>query len=88
MRVNGITIMLLPWRYFDIYSALKTVCDARGFHTIRSASALHKPNYQTLSNIALKSSLKTGGRPHQVEGILRTVDTDTMVMGADVSHPS
>lgn len=87
MRKNVITVVLLSTQDENLYSALKTVCDTWGILTICSASPPQKMNDQMLSNIALKFSLKTGGRPHQVEGVLRVVGTDTMIMGADVTHP-
>ncbi|KAL1647969.1 hypothetical protein SLS58_002293 [Diplodia intermedia] len=89
MMNNGITMVLLPQQDLDLYAALKTVCDAKGLPTICSAVNPNRLlNEQTLSNIALKFSLKTGGRPHQISGGLSHVTSDTMIMGADVTHPA
>ncbi|KKY22549.1 putative rna interference and silencing protein [Diplodia seriata] len=81
MRNNGITMILLPQQDLDLYAALKTVCDAKGLPTICSAVNPNRLlNEQTLSNIALKFSLKTEGRPHQISGGLSHVTSDTMFM--------
>ncbi|KAF9639705.1 hypothetical protein BFW01_g11511 [Lasiodiplodia theobromae] len=74
MRENAITVVLLPKQDADLYAALKT------------NNLLQ--NDQTLSNIALKFSLKTGGRPHQIAGGICALGNDTMIIGADVTHPS
>lgn len=87
MRKNGITVVVLQKHDDDVYSALKKVCDTRGLLTACCASPSNKILHpQTLSNIALKFSMKTGGRPHQIYGGL-LVEPDTMIMGADVTHP-
>lgn len=90
MRENAVTVVLLPKQDPDLYAALKTVCDTMGLRTICFVLSQDRlfQNDQALSNIALKFSLKTGGRPHQIAGGICALGNDTMIIGADVTHPS
>ncbi|KAF2141278.1 uncharacterized protein K452DRAFT_309060 [Aplosporella prunicola CBS 121167] len=92
MKQAAVTLVLLPkGDDNDIYAAVKKACDAKGLLTIcTKGTPSQLTNGQRLSNLALKYSLKTGGRPHDVDrkSSGSFPSEDTMVLGADVTHPA
>jgi len=77
----------------NVYNHLRTLVDCRyGIPTVCCQSAKiskEKGQLQYLGNIALKANLKLGGRNHEVSGgALNYLSKDTIVLGADVTHPT
>lgn len=77
----------------NVYNHIKTQVDCRfGIPTVCCLSEkIQKPagQMQYLGNIALKANLKTGGRNHELGGdALSILGTDSMILGADVTHPT
>lgn len=74
-----------------LYARIKYYGDTRyGIHTICSiGSKLAKEDPMYMGNLALKFNLKGGGVNHEVANTLANpLDTHTMLMGIDVTHPS
>ena len=78
----------------NVYNHIKSLVDCRfGIPTVCCQSEKiqkEKGQPQYLGNIALKANLKTGGRNHELGGAdaLGILGTDSMVLGADVTHPT
>lgn len=77
----------------NVYNHIKTQVDCRfGIPTVCCQSEKiqnQKGQMQYLGNIALKANLKTGGRNHELgSDALPVLGTDSIVLGADVTHPT
>ena len=78
----------------NVYNHIKSLVDCKfGIPTVCCQSEKiqkEKGQPQYLGNIALKANLKTGGRNHELGGgdALGVLGTDSMVLGADVTHPT
>ncbi|KAJ3576121.1 hypothetical protein NPX13_g3804 [Xylaria arbuscula] len=90
-----LVLVVLPTDTTSIYSYLKQLADVEyGVHTVCTVgSKLARPrNDQYFRNVALKVNLKLGGNNQRVAdqdlGILGGSQSDTMVVGIDVTHPS
>lgn len=87
-------IVLLSSDDKNVYNHIKSLVDCKfGIPTVCCQSEKiqkEKGQPQYLGNIALKANLKTGGRNHELGGAdaLAVLGTDTMVLGADVTHPT
>ena len=88
-------VVLLSKKDQGLYGTVKRVCDQwLGVHTICCVEKAISP--QQVGNLALKFNIKFGGQNHQVGPSRATKSTsafeeishDTIVFGADVSHPA
>ncbi|KAK5114408.1 hypothetical protein LTR85_010230 [Meristemomyces frigidus] len=91
----GVRLMFVIIPDYDrwLYARIKYYGDIDyGIHTINSiGSKLQKVNGQPmyLGNLALKFNIKGGGVNHTVAGTLgKPLDSNTMLMGIDVTHPA
>lgn len=96
----NLVIMVFGQKDVDIYSRFKHVAEQQfGLNTLclcqdkaeecRKKAAEKRPDrllMEYMSNVGLKVNLKIGGINHQVQG-LGTYLPDTMIIGADVTHP-
>ncbi|KAF1951180.1 Piwi-domain-containing protein [Byssothecium circinans] len=86
-------LLILKEKSIATYSTFKDVADRKyGFHAL---CVTEKPNYKGgqvqniagyFGNVMMKANLKAGGTNHSVEGIADIMN-DTLVLGADVTHP-
>lgn len=88
-----VLLVVLPDQDKWLYARLKYWGDIKyGVHTICSVGQkMQKPGGQgmLLGNLALKFNIKGGGVNHVVNNMFgEPLDTNTMVMGIDVTHPS
>lgn len=86
-------IVLLSSDDKNVYNHIKFLVDCTyGIPTVCCQSEKiqkEKGRPQYLGNIALKTNLKTGGRNHELGGdALQYLGTDSMILGADVTHPT
>ena len=77
----------------NVYNHIKFLVDCKfGIPTVCCQSEKiqkEKGQMQYLGNIALKANLKTGGRNHELgSDALGFLGTDSIVLGADVTHPT
>ncbi|KAH7380394.1 Piwi domain-containing protein [Phaeosphaeria sp. MPI-PUGE-AT-0046c] len=81
-------MLLLEKKSVSAYSHFKDLADRRyGIHSVCVTWDKKRGfNPQYWANIALKLNLKLGGINHTVRGI-ETIMKDTLVLGADVTHP-
>ncbi|KAF2502246.1 Piwi-domain-containing protein [Lophium mytilinum] len=96
-KKNGCDIVCLVLRKksTDVYSEFKVIADrATGVHTIclcedrlLKFGGVKKDVMGHLANVAMKVNLKFGGTNHSVAGITPFLK-DTLVLGADVTHPT
>lgn len=84
----NMAVLLLKGKNPRAYSAFKDLCDRKyGYHALCMAR-LDNQNGDYWSNIALKMNLKMAGTNHTVAGnVTSNVMKDTLVLGADVTHP-
>jgi hypothetical protein len=94
-----VVLVILPNDNENLYAAIKKFGDTRGTKTICCLShkvdkTVKSTDLQYCSNIALKFQFKLGGDTHWLNGdtlnILRSGEGDmanSIVMGADVTHP-
>ncbi|KAF2451923.1 Piwi-domain-containing protein [Karstenula rhodostoma CBS 690.94] len=82
---------MLVLRKNDIpgYSAFKDLCDRKfGLHAICVTSPAQKGDGDRWSNITLKMNLKAAGINHTIaKGKISECMKETLVLGADVTHP-
>ncbi|KAF2710115.1 Piwi-domain-containing protein [Pleomassaria siparia CBS 279.74] len=99
---GSFVMMLLQTKSSSIYPAFKDVIDR--FIGIQSICTTAKPNCNQygrcnpgidpyMANVVMKANLKTGGKNHTAAGdggefSLEEMLKDTLVLGADVVHPS
>jgi eukaryotic translation initiation factor 2C len=84
-------LIVLPDDTAPLYSAVKTLCDSKhGLNTICAVQfkATKRDVASYMSNIALKFTFKLGGDVHRLPGLDTIRKKGTIVMGADVTHPS
>lgn len=97
-------LVLLPPKDTAIYGQIKRVCDQwLGVHTVclvaekvNNRDGFYEPQKpgQLFSNLALKFNMKLRGQNHQIcrpntrKSAFEAITADTIVLGADVSHPS
>ncbi|KAK5139822.1 hypothetical protein LTR04_003318, partial [Oleoguttula sp. CCFEE 6159] len=86
-----LALFVLPGRSIPkpLYSILKTCGDVKhGIHTVCVTEQKWKsPDYN--ANVALKINMKLGGVNHYIKPEdLKPLDSKTMVVGIDVTHPS
>ncbi|KAK5129660.1 hypothetical protein LTR08_002985 [Meristemomyces frigidus] len=91
-------LVLLDKKDSGNYATIKRVLDQYlGLHSVCLTHAkFHRkePSPQLFSNLALKVNMKLGGQSHQVseqdgrsmKSMFASIATDTIVLGADVSH--
>lgn len=92
-RPINMLFIIIPEPDKWLYAKIKFLADTKyGIHTICSVgSKLQKPNGQGMymGNLALKFNIKGGGINHTVANTLvNPLDSSTMLMGIDVTHPS
>ncbi|KAF2748589.1 Piwi-domain-containing protein [Sporormia fimetaria CBS 119925] len=85
-----LVVLLLAGKSAKTYATFKDVCDRElGVHSICMArqDLVGKGDY--LGNIMMKANLKSAGVNHTVSepSLLRKVLENTLVLGADVTHP-
>lgn len=92
---EGVRILLVILPDVDrwLYARIKYYGDvAYGIHTVNSVrSKLQKDSGQAMymANLALKFNIKGGGVCHTIPNVLKKpLDSNTMLMGIDVTHPS
>ena len=91
-NITGLVLVVLPAVNTELYNRVKRIGDVKvGVHTVcvvGSKFAKSQPQY--FANVALKVNLKFGGINQLVENRrLGVIDEGkTMVVGADVTHPS
>ncbi|KAK3065140.1 hypothetical protein LTR53_018278, partial [Teratosphaeriaceae sp. CCFEE 6253] len=92
---NNVNMLFIVLPAFDrwLYARIKYYADIKaGIHTINSiGSKLEKENGQDMymGNLALKFNIKGGGINHTVrETLAKPLDSKTMFVGIDVTHPS
>jgi eukaryotic translation initiation factor 2C len=91
-RFNFATL-LLNRKNVEAYGAFKNICDREyGVHSICvTRDAINRNGWMDcLSNITLKTNLKAAGSNHTSAGdgsVLQDTFKDTLVLGADVTHP-
>ncbi|KAK3642877.1 hypothetical protein LTR56_010474 [Elasticomyces elasticus] len=90
---NKVTLLYIILPHSDqwLYARIKYWGDTKtGILTICSVgSKLANDNLQYIGNEALKYNIKGGGINHIVPGLLmKPLDSRTMLMGIDVTHPS
>jgi len=91
-RVN-MMLIVLPEADRWLYARIKYHGDVTyGIHTINAIGnkfEKERGQPQYFGNLALKFNIKGGGVCHRIPGVLaRPLDTDTMLVGIDVTHPS
>jgi len=92
--IPNFLLVLLSSDDKNVYNHIKSLVDCKfGIPTVCCQSEKiqkEKGQPQYLGNIALKANLKTGGRNHELGGVnaLELLGTDSMVLGADVTHPT
>ncbi|KAF2817715.1 uncharacterized protein BDZ99DRAFT_470686 [Mytilinidion resinicola] len=96
-----LVLLVLPKKDKDIYADFKKVADREGCHSI---CVTEQPNFmkdeydekgnpklgnmtQYVANVTMKLNLKAGGVNHTVTGLTDSLK-DTLVLGADLTHPS
>lgn len=94
-KQNGVSVLLviLPEVERWLYARIKFYGDTQyGIHTINAVgSKIQKSRGQGmfLGNLALKFNIKGGGVSHTVPNtMVKPLDSNTMLMGIDVTHPS
>ncbi|KAF8455766.1 hypothetical protein BDZ91DRAFT_801275 [Kalaharituber pfeilii] len=86
-------LVLLSSEDKNVYNHLKFLVDCKfGIPTVCCQSEKIRETrgrMQYLGNVAMKVNLKTGGRNHGLSGnALHYLGTDSIILGADVTHPS
>lgn len=92
-KINFLLILLSDDNKY-VYSWVRYSTDVKyGIPSVCSISSKirkEKGQMQYLGNLVMKANLKLGGRNHQLHnssGLLRILGKDSMVLGADVTHP-
>jgi eukaryotic translation initiation factor 2C len=92
-RKFDFAILLLGNKSVDAYAAFKNLCDRKyNAHSLcMTRNTFDGKNWQTcLSNTAMKVNLKATGSNHTIiekNSKLREIFKNTLVLGADVTHP-
>jgi eukaryotic translation initiation factor 2C len=88
---TNMAVLVLSVKDIDGYSAFKDLCDRDfGLHALCvTTRALRRTDGDRWSNITMKMNLKAAGINNTVAGglISRGLMKDTLVLGADVTHP-
>ncbi|CAN9251435.1 unnamed protein product [Alternaria alternata] len=88
---TNFAMLILKNKSAEPYAHFKNLCDrVHGLHSICvTQTALSGPaRGQLMGNLMLKMNLKTGGSNHCVaDGKMKEILPDTLVLGADVTHP-
>jgi eukaryotic translation initiation factor 2C len=89
----GFAILILQKKHVGAYAAFKDLCDRQyGIQCICITETSFPGDGRNpgsyMGNITLKANLKTAGSNHSVaSGYLQKVFPNTLVLGADVTHP-
>jgi len=91
-RKPSIIMVILSNKDSAVYSSLKYVCDTKldVLTVCVQADNIRKSQPQYFANVALKFNMKLGGVNHVLDprSVAWLKETPTMLMGADVTHPS
>lgn len=86
-----LVLLILNTRNVEAYSRFKSLVDrTSGCHSIcMTKRTFCGRDGTTMGNIMMKANLKCAGSNHTIQnGDLKRIMTDTLVLGADVTHPS
>ena len=88
---TNFALLILRNKSAESYAHFKDLCDRKwGFHSLCvTQTALNGSGRgQLMGNLMLKMNLKTGGSNHCVaDGKMKEIMPNTLVLGADVTHP-
>jgi eukaryotic translation initiation factor 2C len=83
-------LLILGKKDAEAYARFKNLADRTyGFHSVcMTERILMEKIGEKMGNIMMKANLKTGGINHTIDGgILSGIMADTLILGADVTHP-
>jgi eukaryotic translation initiation factor 2C len=86
-----LVLLVLKVRSVEAYSRFKDVVDrTTGCHSICMTERVFEGGIAScMRNIMMKANLKGAGSNHTIkDGIIQQIMSDTLVLGADVTHPS
>jgi eukaryotic translation initiation factor 2C len=84
-------LLLLQRKDATAYARFKDLADRKyGYHSICMTERIFQDKIgEKMGNIMMKANLKTEGSNHTIaEGVLQDIMKDTLVLGADVTHPN